>query len=100
MFEFMKKAFQDMKESAAQQHQVDKAKLEAVRAESRAHFEENRGHNTLARARESSKKSWDETCMAPAQRKAQQLTQQQKEIAAAKARTAQANARYEQAKKH
>lgn len=33
MANFLKKAFQDMKESAKAQHQVDKANMEAVKAE-------------------------------------------------------------------
>lgn len=41
MANFLKKAFQDMKESAQAQHEVDKANLEAAKAEARANFEEN-----------------------------------------------------------
>ena len=37
---FFKKAFSDMKESAKAQHEVDKANLAAVKAESKANFEE------------------------------------------------------------
>lgn len=40
MANFFKKAFQDMKESAKAQHEVDKANLEAVKAESKAQWEE------------------------------------------------------------
>ena len=40
MAEFLKKAFQDMKESAKAQHEVDKANLAAVKAESKANWEE------------------------------------------------------------
>lgn len=40
MANFFKKAFQDMKESAKAQHEVDKAQLEAVKAESKAQWEE------------------------------------------------------------
>lgn len=40
MAEFLKKAFQDMKESAKAQHEVDKANFAAVKAESKANFEE------------------------------------------------------------
>lgn len=39
---FFKKAFQDMKESAKAQHEVDKANLAAVKAESKAQWEEAR----------------------------------------------------------
>lgn len=38
--EFFKGAFKDMKESAKAQHEVDKANLAAVKAESKANFEE------------------------------------------------------------
>ena len=37
---FFKDAFHDMKESAKAQHEVDKANLAAVKAESKANFEE------------------------------------------------------------
>ncbi|MBQ7338242.1 MAG: hypothetical protein IJW40_07285 [Clostridia bacterium] len=40
MGEFFKKAFKDMKESAKAQHEVDKANLNAVKAESKAQWEE------------------------------------------------------------
>ena len=40
MSEFFKKAFADMKESAKAQHEVDKANFAAVKAESKANFEE------------------------------------------------------------
>ena len=40
MINFFKKAFKDMKESAKAQHEVDKANLQAVKAESRAQWEE------------------------------------------------------------
>ncbi len=37
---FLKKVFDDMKKSAAEQHSVDKANFEAAKAEARANFEE------------------------------------------------------------
>lgn len=40
MANFLKKAFSDMKESAKEQHKVDKANFAAVKAESRAQWEE------------------------------------------------------------
>ncbi len=40
MSEFFKNAFKDMKESAKAQHEVDKANLAAVKAESKAQWEE------------------------------------------------------------
>ena len=40
MAEFLKRAFQDMKESAKAQHEVDKAQFAAARAESKAQWEE------------------------------------------------------------
>ena len=42
MGEFFKKAFADMKESARAQREVDKANFAAVKAESKANFEEAR----------------------------------------------------------
>lgn len=38
--QFFKNAFSDMKEDAKAQHEVDKANLAAVKAESKANFEE------------------------------------------------------------
>ena len=40
MKDFFKKAFNDMKESAKAQYEVDKANFAAVKAESRANWEE------------------------------------------------------------
>lgn len=40
MGEFFKNAFRDMAESARAQHEVDKANFAAVKAESKANFEE------------------------------------------------------------
>ena len=37
---FFKKAFQDMKDNAKAQHEVDKANMAAVKAESKAQWEE------------------------------------------------------------
>ena len=37
---FFKKAFDDMKESAKEQHKIDKENYEAVKADSKARFEE------------------------------------------------------------
>lgn len=40
MKEFFKKAFEDMKESAKAQHEVDKAQFNAAKVESKAQWEE------------------------------------------------------------
>ncbi|MBQ8427317.1 MAG: hypothetical protein IJX16_06135 [Clostridia bacterium] len=99
MGNFFKKAFKDMKESAKAQHEVDKANLEAVKAESKANFEENRFHNTYAKAKEMGKKSWDDAHMSPAERAQKMQEERDEQIKQAKARTEQANERYEKAKK-
>lgn len=99
MGNFLKKAFQDMKESARAQHEVDKANFEAVKAESKANFEENRFHNTYARAKENAKKTWDEAHMSPSERAANMQAEREEQIAAAKERTAAAKERYEAARK-
>ena len=99
MGEFLKKAFKDMKESAKAQHEVDKAQFEAVKAEFKASFEENRGLNTFAKAKADAKKSWDDAHMSPAERSAKMQEERDAKIAEAKARTEEANARYEAAKK-
>ena len=100
MGEFFKKAFADMKESARAQHEVDKANFEAVKAESKANFEENRGHNTFAKAKADAKKSWDDAHMSPAERGAKMQAEREELLAAAKARTAEAQARIDAAKKN
>ena len=96
---FFKKAFADMKKSAQAQHEADKAEFEAVKAESRASFEENRGHNTYAKAKEIGKKSWDDAHMSPAEREEAAQKVRDERIASAQARTEDANARYDAAKK-
>lgn len=96
---FFKKAFGDMKQSARAQHEVDKANLAATKAEAKASFEENRGHNTFAKAKADAKKSWDDAHMSPAERSAKMQAEREAQIAEANARKAAADARYEAAKK-
>ncbi|MBP3378807.1 MAG: hypothetical protein J6L96_08665 [Clostridia bacterium] len=96
---FFKKAFQDMKENAKAQHEVDKANFEAVKAESKANFEENRDHNTFAKAKADAKKTWNDAHMTPSERNAKIQEERNAQISAAKARTEAANKRYELAKK-
>ena len=67
---FFKKAFGDMKESTKAQHEADKAEFQAAKAEAKANFEENRGHNTYAKAKADAKKSWDDAHMSPSERTA------------------------------
>ena len=78
MGNFLKKAFEDMKSSAKAQHEVDKAQFEAVKAESKA--------------------QWEEAKMTPAGRQALMQDERDKQIAAAKERTAAAEARIDLAK--
>ncbi len=80
MGEFFKKAFQDMKESAKAQHQVDKANFEAVKAESRAQWEEAKAMSR------------------PGKRKAMMEAARDEQISSAKARTAEAQARIDAVK--
>ena len=98
MANFLKKAFQDMKESAAAQHEVDKAEFAQRKAEAKASFEENRGHNTFAKAKADAKKSWDDAHMTPAERAQKMQEERDARIAEAKAKTAEAEARYRAAK--
>ena len=95
---FFKKAFKDMAESAKAQHEVDKANFEAVKAESKATFEENSGSNTFKKAKAQAKQSWEDAKLSPAERQAKVRAEQQEQIAKAKARTEEASARYEKAK--
>ena len=77
--EFFKKAFFDMKASTKAQHEVDKAQFEAVKAESRA--------------------QWEEAKMSPAGRQAKMQQDREAQIAAARERTAAAQERADAAKK-
>ncbi len=97
---FFKNAFEDMKESAKAQHEVDTAEFKAAKAEARANFEENRGRNTYAKAKADAKKSWDDAHMSPSERNAKMQKEREEKIAEAKARTEAANARYDAAKKN
>ena len=97
--EFFKGAFSDMKESTKAQHQVDKAEFAQKKAEAKANFEENRFHNTYAKAKADAKKSWDDAHMSPSQRAAKEQEARDARIAAAHAATEAANARYKAAKK-
>ena len=96
---FFKNAFGDMKESAKAQHEVDKAEFRAAKAEAKANFEENRFHNTFAKAKADAKKSWDDAHMSPSKRTAKIREENAPRSAKAQARTAAANARIDAAKK-
>ena len=96
---FFKKAFGDMKESAKQQHQVDKANFAAAKAEAKANFEENRFHNTYAKAKADAKKNWDDAHMSPDERNAKMQEEREKQIEEANKRKVEAEVRYENAKK-
>lgn len=95
---FFKKAFRDMKENAKAQHEVDKANFAAAKAEAKANFEENRGTNTLRKAKAQAKRSWDDAHMSPAERTAKVREEQKKQIEEANKRIKLANERFEQAK--
>ena len=95
---FFKKAFREMGENAKAQHEVDKANFAAVKAESKAFFEENRGTNTWKKAKEIGKQSWDDAHMRPAERTAKMRAEQEKQIEEANERIKAANERYEAAK--
>ena len=93
------KAFKDMKKCAIARHKVDKAEFAAVKAESKAFFEENRGRNTFARAKAQGKQSWDDAHMTPSQRAAKDQEERDARIAAAEERIERAKERYEEARK-
>jgi len=94
----LKKAFKDMGESAKAQHQVDKANFAAAKAEAKANFEENRGTNSLKKAKAIAKQSWNDAHMSPAERTAKTRVEQQKQIEEANERIKAANERYAAAK--
>ena len=78
MGEFFKNAFKDMKESAKAQHEVDKAQFAAVKAESKA--------------------TWEEAKMSPKARQELMQKEREEQIAEANARTAAAQERIDFAK--
>lgn len=47
MTDFFKKAFQDMKDSAQAQREVDKANFAAAKAEAKANFEEAKANSSI-----------------------------------------------------
>ena len=96
---FFKKAFGDMKESTKAQHELTKAEFKAAKAEARANFEENRFHNTYAKAKADAKKTWDDAHMTPGERAAKMQEERDAKIAAANAREAEAKERLEAARK-
>lgn len=71
--EFFKNAFADIKQSAKDQHEVDKAKLAAVKAEAKA--------------------QWEEAKYTPKQQQEAMRQKQAEQIAAAKVRETEANER-------
>ena len=97
--QFFANAFSDMKESAKAQHELDKANFEAVKAESKANFEENRFHNSLARAKEQGKKSWEDAKMSPSERTKKMQEEREAKLKEAQERKDAAEERYEKAKK-
>lgn len=96
--EFFKKAFSDMKESAKEQHKVDKANFAAAKAEARANFEENCGTNTFRKAKADAKKTWDDAHMSPSERSRKVQEKREAQIKAANERIEAANERYNNAK--
>ena len=96
---FLKRAFNDMKESAKAQHEVDKANFEAVKAESKANFEENRGRNTFAKARKDAKENWENAKMSSTERQEKIREEQARQIAEANARKENAEKKLEELKK-
>ena len=78
---FFKNAFEDMKEDAKAQHEVDKANWEAAKAESKAQWEEGKAMSK------------------PATRKKMMQAQRDEQIAEANKRKAEAEARIDAAKK-
>ena len=79
MTEFLKKAFNDMKDSARAQHEVDKANFAAAKAESKAQWEEAKAMGN------------------PETRKAMMQAQRDKQIEEANQRKAEAEARISKA---
>ena len=73
MGDFFKKAFEDMKESAKAQHEVDKANLAAVRAESKAQWEQAKAMGDPQKHKELMQKQRNEQIKAAKEREAAAL---------------------------
>ena len=97
--DFFGKAFKDMKDSAKAQHEVDKANFNAVKAESKANFEENRGRNTFAKAKADAKGNWEAAKMSSSERQTKIREEQEEQIKEANARKEKAEKRLEELKK-
>lgn len=95
---FFKNSFKDMKESAKEQHEVDKANFAATKAEAKANFEENRGTNTFRKAKADAKKTWDEAHMTPSERREKTRKEQKEQIEAANKRKEEAIKKYNEVK--
>ena len=95
---FFKKAFRELCENTKAQHEVDKANFAAAKAEAKANFEENRGSNTLKKAKIQAKKSWEDAKMSPSERTVKLRAEQAKRVQEANARIESANTRYNAAK--
>jgi hypothetical protein len=74
--------------------------LEAVKAESKATFEENRFHNSLEWAKEQGKKSWEDAKKSSSERTKKMQEEREAKLKEAQERKAQAEERYEKAKKN
>ena len=96
---FFKKAFEDMKQSAKEQHEVDKANFKAVKSESRANFEENRGKNTFKKAKEIGKQSWNDAKMSMDLRQEKIRKDREEQITIANERIEKAEKRLEDLRK-
>ena len=96
---FFRRAFEDMKESAKAQARVDKANFDAVKAESKANFEENRGRNTFKKAKEDAKANWKAAKMSPSERQEKTHEEQEQLIKEANARKEAAEKRLEDLRK-
>lgn len=71
MTEFLKKAFNDIKESAKAQHKVDKANFAAAKAESKAQWEEAKAMGKPETRKAMMQAQRDEQIKEAAQRKAE-----------------------------
>ena len=96
---FFKKAFNDMKKSAKEQHEVDKANFNAAKAEARANFEANRGSNTFAKAKLDAKKNWEDAHVSIIERQRKMSEERQKQIEEANNRKTRAEERIKALKK-
>lgn len=70
IIKFLKQAFSDMKESAKEQHEVDKANFQAEKVEAKARYEEAKNNSSPTKFKEKQKAERKESLSKALERRA------------------------------